>query len=113
VVRDCGRKINAPFATSMFMRVSCILVVVTPARRCVDPVDLLFYERKMRKDPEAKRAVLLLIARGMITVPEAAQLAGVSRQLIHAWCGSKRMSTTRARQAKITRAWRKALMERP
>ncbi len=79
---------------------------------CVDVLKMLFYVRQMRKDPEAKRAVLLLISRGMITVPEAAQLAGVSRQLIHAWCGSHRIVPTRARQAKITKAWRRALAER-
>lgn len=66
----------------------------------------------MRKDPEARRAVLLLISRGMITVPEAAQLAGVSRQLIYGWCKSRRMSVDRARKAKIVKLWRRAIMER-
>ena len=73
---------------------------------------MLFYVRKMAVDPEARRAVLLLISRGMVTVPEAAQLAGVSRQLIRAWCKSRRMSLDRARKAKIAQAWRRALNER-
>jgi transposase-like protein len=67
----------------------------------------------MKKDPEAKRAVLLLIARGQATVPEVAQLAGVSRHLIRRWCASRGMSVDRARKAKLVRIWRKALSERP
>lgn len=66
----------------------------------------------MRKDPEARRAVLLLISRGHASVPEAAQLAGVSRHLIRRWCGSRGMSVDRARKAKLVRLWRKALVER-
>lgn len=67
----------------------------------------------MRKDPEAKRAVLLMISRGQATVPEAAQLAGVSRHLIRRWCASRGMSVDRARKARLVRIWRKALLERP
>jgi predicted HTH domain antitoxin len=63
----------------------------------------------MRKDPEARRAVVLLISRGMITVPEAAQLAGVSRQLVRAWCRTRKVSLDRARKARIAKLWRRAL----
>lgn len=66
----------------------------------------------MRKDPEARRAVLLLISRGMISVREATQLVGVSRQLVYGWCKSAGISTTRARQTRIAAAFRKALHER-
>lgn len=66
----------------------------------------------MRKDPEAKRAVLLLISRGLATVPEAAQLAGVSRHLIRRWCGARGMSVDRARKQRLTRMWRRLLDER-
>jgi hypothetical protein len=66
----------------------------------------------MRKDPEARRAVLLLISRGMITVGEARLLAGVSRQLIHMWCRSKGIVPGKARGAKVTNWWRKALDEK-
>lgn len=65
----------------------------------------------MRKDPEARRAVLLLISRGLISVHEARLLAGVSRQLVHGWCRSKGINPTRARQQRIVRAFRKALAE--
>lgn len=60
---------------------------------------------------EAQRAVLRLISRGLVTVPEAAQLAGVSRHLIRAWCKSRGMSVDRARHTRISREWRKALSE--
>lgn len=66
----------------------------------------------MRKDPEARRAVLLAISRGLLTVPEAAQLAGVSRQLIRRWCGSRGISVDRARKARNVRLWRRLLNER-
>lgn len=67
----------------------------------------------MNKDPEAKRAVLLAISRGLLTVPEAAQLAGVSRHLIRRWCGSRGMSVDRARRARNVKIWRRLLNERP
>lgn len=66
----------------------------------------------MKKDPEARRAVLLLIQRGMATVPEAAQLAGVSRHLIRRWCASRGISVDRARKARLVKLWRGALNER-
>lgn len=67
----------------------------------------------MMKDPEAKRAVLLAISRGLLTVPEAAQLAGVSRHLIRRWCASRRMSVDRARRERNVKIWRRLLNERP
>jgi len=71
-----------------------------------------FYIWKMLKDPEARRAVLKMIERGQVTVPEAARLAGVSRQLIRAWCKSKGTSVDRARLALLTRLWRRTLAQR-
>lgn len=66
----------------------------------------------MRKDPEAKRAVLLAISRGLFTVPELAQLAGVSRHLIRRWCRSRGMIVDRARKARNVKIWRRLLDER-
>jgi len=66
----------------------------------------------MLKDPEARRAVLTLIRRGQVTVPEAAQLAGVSRQLIRHWCRQARVVIGKSRKAVITKQWRK-VMNRP
>lgn len=66
----------------------------------------------MRKDPEAQRAVLKMIQRGQATVPELAQLAGVSRHLIRRWCGSRGISVDRARKARLAKIWRRVLDER-
>jgi hypothetical protein len=63
----------------------------------------------MSHDPQARRAVTLLIARGLITVQEARLLSGASRQLIHAWCKSRKIKPKKAREARIAREWRKAL----
>jgi transposase-like protein len=67
----------------------------------------------MRKDPEAKRAVLLAISMGLMTVPEAAQHAGVSRHLIRRWCASRGMSVDQARKQRLVKIWRRLLNERP
>lgn len=67
---------------------------------------------KLCKDPEARRAVLLLLSRGALTVPEAAQLAGVSRHLVFAWCRAAGVVPTKARQALITKVWRRTLQQR-
>jgi transposase-like protein len=67
----------------------------------------------MKKDPEARRAVLLMISRGQASVPELAQLAGVSRHLIRRWCASRGISVDRARKARLVKAWRRTLTERP
>jgi len=77
-----------------------------------DWAKLLFYVRKMRKDPEARRAVLMMIKRGMVTVPEAARLAGVSRQLIRSWCKADGVSVDRARLLLLTKQWRRLLARR-
>lgn len=52
----------------------------------------------IRKDPVARRAVVTLLIRGLITVPEAARLAGVSRRLVSYWLG-------RARARALARRW--------
>ena len=66
----------------------------------------------MQKDPDARRAALKLISRGLITVPEAARLAGVSRQLVRAWCIADGIKIGRARDTRIAMEWRKVMRER-
>lgn len=63
----------------------------------------------MRTDPKARKAIVLLLSRGIITVAEARLLAGVSRQLIHGWCRSRGIKPAEARQARIAREWRRGL----
>lgn len=61
------------------------------------------------KDPDARRAAVLLLRRGTITVPEAAVLAGVSIQVVRYWCKVARIEIGQARGAVITKAWRRTL----
>lgn len=63
-------------------------------------------------DPDARRAVVLLMRRGMITVPEAARLAGVSRPVVRYWCRAAGIEIGQARGAVIAAAWRKAMAGR-
>lgn len=72
-----------------------------------------FYVCQMSKDVEARRAVVSLLARGVITMPEAAMLAGVSRQLLRYWVRQAGVQHERARKGVITKLWRKALRNGP
>jgi hypothetical protein len=63
----------------------------------------------MLKDPDVRRAVLALLAQGMITIPEAARLGDVSRPLIRHWCKRAEIDWRKARAARLLRAWNKEL----
>ncbi|TAL43827.1 MAG: hypothetical protein EPN91_05580 [Salinibacterium sp.] len=62
-------------------------------------------------DLETKRAVLTMIQRGLVTVPEAARLAGVQRQLVRYWCRRARIVPAKARDGLLAKQWRKVLNE--
>jgi DNA invertase Pin-like site-specific DNA recombinase len=66
----------------------------------------------MQIDPEARRAAIKLMRQGVITTAEAARLAGVSRQVVYAWCKRARIVRDQSRHARITKAWRKAISAR-
>ena len=71
---------------------------------------LLFYICQMPGvDPEARRAALALLSQGMITIAEAVELAGVSRQLMHHWVRRAGIDWQRIRQARLAAWWRKEL----
>jgi transposase-like protein len=63
----------------------------------------------MEIDADARRAAVALLARGLLTPTEAAALAGVSRQLLHAWMRRARVDWQRIRGARLASAWRKEL----
>lgn len=63
-------------------------------------------------DPDARRAAAALLQRGTLTVPEAAALAGVSRQVVRYWCKAAGIEIGQARAAVVAKAWRKALSGR-
>lgn len=59
------------------------------------------------KDPAAKRAAVSLLSRGLVTKSEAAELAGVSRQLIQHW--AKDIPVEQSRREVVSKLWRKAI----
>lgn len=60
-------------------------------------------------DPEARRAALTLLAQGQVTLSEAAELAGVSRQLVRYWANVAKLDWRKARSAYLAKLWRKEI----
>lgn len=60
-------------------------------------------------DPEARRAAIAMLARGLLTPSEAAELGGVSRQLMRYWIKAARVDWLRIRKARNARNWRKQM----
>ena len=60
-------------------------------------------------DPDAKRAVIALLMRGLIVPAEVPRLAGVSRQLAHHWVKQSGVRHVAARDATIAKLFRKEL----
>jgi hypothetical protein len=60
-------------------------------------------------DDEARSAALALLARGMITPGQAADLAGVSRQLVAYWLGHAGINWRRAWERRQAGMWRREI----
>lgn len=67
----------------------------------------------MAKDAEARRIVVALMAAGLVTLPEAAQLAGVSRHLVRYWCTRADVDWKRVRNMRLARWWSKEARNGP
>lgn len=67
------------------------------------------YGRKVEKDDEARSAALALLARGMITPGQAADLAGVSRQLVAYWLKHAAIDWKRAWTRRQASMWRREI----
>lgn len=67
------------------------------------------YARKVEKDDEARSAALALLARGMITPGQAAELAGVSRQLVAYWLRQAGIDWRRAWSRRMAGMWRREI----
>lgn len=63
----------------------------------------------MEKDDEARSAALSLLARGMITPGQAAELAGVSRQLVAYWLRHADINWRRAWARRQAGMWRREI----
>lgn len=64
-------------------------------------------------DPDARRAVVTLMRRGVVTLPEAARLAGVSRPVVRYWCKAAGLEVGKARAAVLSKAWHRLITVRP
>jgi len=63
----------------------------------------------VEKDDEARSAALTLLARGMITPGQAAELAGVSRQLVAYWLKHAAIDWRRAWSRRQASMWRREI----
>jgi hypothetical protein len=70
---------------------------------------LRLYARKVEKDDEARSAALALLARGMITPGQAADMAGVSRQLVAYWLKTAAIDWRRVWQRRQAGMWRREI----
>lgn len=67
------------------------------------------YARQVEKDDEARSAALSLLARGVITPGQAADLAGVSRQLVAYWLKQAGIDWRRAWSRRMAATWRREI----
>jgi predicted HTH domain antitoxin len=63
----------------------------------------------VEKDDEARSAALSLLAKGMITPGQAADLAGVSRQLVNYWLKQHGIDWKRAWSRRQAAMWRREI----
>jgi predicted HTH domain antitoxin len=59
----------------------------------------------MTIDDTTREKALKLLRRGMITQAEAAELTGMSRQLVHHWVKRDGIDIEKARRAYLKRLW--------
>lgn len=66
----------------------------------------LTYVREMtERDQSARRAAIAILKLGIMTVPEVAAYAGVSRQLVRYWCKRANVSFAKIRSERIAKVW--------
>lgn len=59
----------------------------------------------MGNDDTARKAAIRLIARGLITPAQAAELAGVSRQLVRYWLLERGIDWHKNYDARLAKLW--------
>jgi hypothetical protein len=62
-----------------------------------------------RKDEDAHRAAMALLREGLVNPSEAADLAGVSRQLVRHWLMAAGIDWRKQRDAYLTKHWRREI----
>lgn len=63
-------------------------------------------------DIDARRAALALLAEGVVRPHEAAELAGVSLQVMSYWIAAAGVDWQRVRKRRLAKAWGKTLRKR-
>lgn len=61
---------------------------------------------RQKADPVAQARALNLLARGLISMAEAARLCGVSRPTVHRWCVAAGIDAPKVRAARAAAEWR-------
>jgi predicted HTH domain antitoxin len=92
-----------------FIVVLVVLSVMPRARGALLWPGMRLYARKVEKDEIGRSAALSLLARGMITPAQAAELAGVSRQLVQYWLQASGINWRRAWSRRQAGMWRKEI----
>lgn len=75
----------------------------------LDSAKQRLYVCKVEKDEIGRNAALSLLARGMITPGQAAELAGVSRQLVAYWLRQSGINWRKAFDRRQASIWRKEI----
>jgi hypothetical protein len=92
-------RIESKVAREIGVSRACHLYNLTPAKERAMP--------KATFDPSTKAAILKLLRRGVVTVPEAARISGLSRQIVHHWVRGEDLAGARA--AYLARLWAKSI----
>jgi hypothetical protein len=64
---------------------------------------------RMPDDPVARSIALSLLARGLASPGELAEVAGVSRQVVENWARRALVDWRRVKRAKLAKAWRREM----
>jgi hypothetical protein len=64
-------------------------------------------------DPEARRVALALLAQGVLRPHEAAEMAGVSIQVVNYWLRRAGVDWERIRRRRLGKLWRKEMKRGP
>lgn len=106
----------AVLATHCIERAVARAFVHVSRSRCVArSSNMGFYDHQMPSalDPEARRAALALLARGVMRPHEVAELAGVTLQVMNYWIQHAGVDWERIRRRRNAAAWRKEVKRGP
>jgi predicted HTH domain antitoxin len=95
--------------TAYFIGFAAVWRVIPSEAGALPSLNRSLYDGKVEKDDEARSAAVSLLARGMITPAQAAELAGVSRQLVRYWIKAAGIDWRRAWERRQAGMWRREI----